>query len=161
LVSARSGIAELLIEKGGGIAASFVVDVSDDLTKDACAWRDAIESILTDRDAALERTRELRESLAHQLTWRAAADELVQAIHEYRGNSISAITPRISVHESVSIVASHHLDNPTESDIEEDGLGIAFGSVPNHHMELFRVTQDRRIEHRWYPETEPSEVEET
>ncbi len=34
---------------------------------------------------------------------------------------------------------------------EGDGVGLSFGSVRDHHIELFRVTDEGRVEHRWHP----------
>lgn len=35
---------------------------------------------------------------------------------------------------------------------QEDGVGLAFAGVRDHHIELFRVTEDGRVEHRWHPD---------
>ncbi len=79
LLSERSGLAELLLEQFGDDAEPFVVEVSDDLERDAPRWRDAIENVLTDRAAAIDQTRTLAERAAVTLTWEAAAHALCEA----------------------------------------------------------------------------------
>ena len=42
----------------------------------------------------------------------------------------------------------------TSASRTEDGVGIAVGSVQDHHLETFRITDRGRVQHRWFPDDE-------
>ncbi len=76
LVSDRSGLGELLVERlGAPAAASFVVRTSlatANFETDAGEWAQAIEEVLRHRSDAFARAGKLLAELADQLTWEAA-----------------------------------------------------------------------------------------
>jgi glycosyltransferase involved in cell wall biosynthesis len=81
LISARSGLGELLVEKLGEThARNFVVEVKDDTEADATEWARAIEQVLRDPKAAFARTAELQQRLEKELSWTTAAQSLMSAL---------------------------------------------------------------------------------
>lgn len=80
LVSARSGLAELLREHVPQLAASIVVNVTIDLDTDGSTWSSRLHEVLGDKPAAFERARRLREALAGVLDWDSAAKKLLLTV---------------------------------------------------------------------------------
>ncbi len=81
LVSDRSGIAELLIERlGAERAGQFVVPTDRGEDVDADAWAQQIRFVLLDQDAADRRAQQLYADLAPSLTWAGAVQGLLGAM---------------------------------------------------------------------------------
>ncbi len=80
LVSAESGLGELLRDLADDVAHRYVVDVTGDVEKDAGTWKEALGVLLSDREASFQRARELRDRLRESLSWDAAVRELVARI---------------------------------------------------------------------------------
>jgi len=81
LVSSRSGFGELLENQlEPSKAVQYVVQTTGDANTDATEWSRALETLLRDRTAAFRRARELHRDLSVQLTWDAAAYELLNAL---------------------------------------------------------------------------------
>ncbi|MBY8851379.1 glycosyltransferase family 4 protein [Saccharothrix longispora] len=78
LVSARSGLAELLFEVLGPGAAPMVVEVTDG-PRDRAVWSEAIRRVLEDLPGAFAHAEDVRRLLASRLGWRAAAVALLGA----------------------------------------------------------------------------------
>jgi glycosyltransferase involved in cell wall biosynthesis len=80
LVSAESGLADLLWEFEPEEAGRIVVPVTGDQKRDVRAWGEAIRAMLRDRDAEFRRVAALRERLAARLTWSGAAAALLERL---------------------------------------------------------------------------------
>ncbi|HYN78114.1 MAG TPA: glycosyltransferase, partial [Lamprocystis sp. (in: g-proteobacteria)] len=81
LVSDRSGIAELLIERlGAERAGQFVVPTDRGEDVDADAWAQQIRIVLFDQDAADRRAQKLYADLAPSLAWEGAVQGLLAAM---------------------------------------------------------------------------------
>jgi hypothetical protein len=76
LVSDKSGLGQLLREHLGDAAKLHVVEVHDDLKRDAEEWERRIEGVLLDREASFSRALKLRDELRPRLTWEAAVAAL-------------------------------------------------------------------------------------
>lgn len=75
LVTARSGLAQLLKEKlGKEGAAPFIVD-----SEQPSEWASRIDQILQCREVAFQAAQQLRDGIGPDLTWQAAAEGLEQA----------------------------------------------------------------------------------
>jgi glycosyltransferase involved in cell wall biosynthesis len=79
LISASSGLGEVLLSAGGP-ATACVVAVDDDPRADAARWAQAIVSRLDDRRAAFAHAAEVHKQLADRLSWPLAANELLAAL---------------------------------------------------------------------------------
>ena len=79
LVSANSGLGELLIDIGGA-AAACVVEVDDDLEADAARWSERITQVFDDRPAAFELAAEVRMLVAERCAWETTAATLLDAL---------------------------------------------------------------------------------
>ncbi len=90
LVSAESGLGQLLQERVPDLARDVVVDVLDVEKDDAARWAGEIEFVLRDREAAFGRARKLREALAPALDWTRETGTLVDVIRSLA----AAATPR-------------------------------------------------------------------
>jgi glycosyltransferase involved in cell wall biosynthesis len=80
LVSANSGLGELLAALGGP-AAGCVVPVEDVADRDARRWADAIERVFADRRAAFVAADEVRAQVAERCAWSACAASLLSALN--------------------------------------------------------------------------------
>jgi glycosyltransferase involved in cell wall biosynthesis len=80
LVSAKSGVAELLQNRLGRLADPMIVDVADEVDTDVRCWSAAIARVLADPEAALRYADEVRQRLAPELTWRHTVATLVEAV---------------------------------------------------------------------------------
>jgi glycosyltransferase involved in cell wall biosynthesis len=76
LVSANSGLGELLADLGG-TAADCVVVVDDDLAADSKRWSERIAALFDDRQAAFERAAEVRRQVSERCVWAQAAARLL------------------------------------------------------------------------------------
>lgn len=83
LVSAKSGLAELLCEAGGEECRRVVVEVSDDIVRTAANWEREIEFILRDRNASLVRAKTLRDELKKSVSWDESARALVDSVFSH------------------------------------------------------------------------------
>ena len=79
LVSAKSGLGEMLLGLGG-VAASCVVDVEDVAERDTASWARAIEAVLDDRRAAFDAATAVRIQVAERCTWLACAHKLLDVL---------------------------------------------------------------------------------
>lgn len=87
LVSASSGLAELLTEVlDREVVGRVVVPMSGYDEEDAESWARAIDATLRDRTAAFRRAAELRAVLAERVTWKAAAELLLEEARETAGH---------------------------------------------------------------------------
>jgi len=77
LVSARSGLAELLFEVLGAGAQPLVVDVSDDSERDRAVWSAALRRVFADLPGAFIHAEGVRRRLAPVLTWETTARTLL------------------------------------------------------------------------------------
>ncbi|MFF3584737.1 AAA family ATPase [Streptomyces mirabilis] len=74
LISSESGLADLLRETLGHEPASrFVVELSRDDERDTDKWARAIDRKLRDCDGAFRQAADLRDQMAHRVTWSRAA----------------------------------------------------------------------------------------
>jgi glycosyltransferase involved in cell wall biosynthesis len=80
LVSARSGLAEILRHHLGRIAEPMLVPVLDDLRRDAPRWREEIERTLDNLDDAFGYAHDVRVRLAGRLRWDETADKLLSQL---------------------------------------------------------------------------------
>jgi glycosyltransferase involved in cell wall biosynthesis len=77
LVSARSGLGELITEVAPAEAADVVVPVLHDDARDVPVWGHRITAIMTDRARAFAKAEAARQVLARRRTWAMAAEELL------------------------------------------------------------------------------------
>jgi glycosyltransferase involved in cell wall biosynthesis len=77
LVSARSGLAEVLLEFLGPAARAMIVDVTDHLEEDVPRWKEAIQLVLDDLPARFTYTHEIRSKLRAVLRWDLTVDALI------------------------------------------------------------------------------------
>lgn len=77
LVSARSGLGELITEVAPEMAPDLVVPVRHDDALDVPVWGHRIAAIMTDRTGAYARAEAARSVLARRRTWAMAAAELL------------------------------------------------------------------------------------
>ncbi|TPG40509.1 glycosyltransferase [Sphingomonas koreensis] len=83
LVSAESGLADLLVEKlSPEEVARTVVAVTNDAKSDTDTWSRAIERILLDRDTAFSHARQLRSTLSVSVNWAMAAANLFDRMNQ-------------------------------------------------------------------------------
>ncbi|MCX5115562.1 glycosyltransferase [Micromonospora sp. NBC_00362] len=80
LVSAQSGLAELLREQLGASADSLIVDITDDRDRDIRTWSNAVQRVLDDLPTAFAEIHRLRERLLLRFSWSAAVATLGSAI---------------------------------------------------------------------------------
>jgi glycosyltransferase involved in cell wall biosynthesis len=80
LISARTGLGELLSELSPSGAASFTVPLLSDDHRDTHVWGDAIARILKDLPAAFASVEDVRHIMAKKRTWAMAANQLLQSI---------------------------------------------------------------------------------
>lgn len=79
LVTAKSGLAEILRHHLGTLAEPMIVDVTDN-PSDVPRWRDAMQRVLDDLPAAFEYTHMVRAQLVKTLRWNATASALVMRL---------------------------------------------------------------------------------
>lgn len=91
LVSANSGLGELMSELGGA-AADCVVAVDDDLEADSRRWAERISEVLSDRKGAFARAAEVRRQIAAQCNWAATTRLLLEALG-IEVPEVAALTP--------------------------------------------------------------------
>lgn len=80
LVSARSGLAEILRELLGPGAEPLIVDVDDDFESDVRRWAKAIQRVLDDLPRTFEYTHGVRETLSKVLRWDTTVRTLVDRL---------------------------------------------------------------------------------
>lgn len=80
LVSSRSGVAELLDRRLGGLAGPMIVDVVDDLSRDTAVWARAVRGVLTNPTGAFELAHRVRSALAAELRWDTALNRLLKRL---------------------------------------------------------------------------------
>lgn len=85
LVSASSGLAEVLLEKAPPLAALHIVGVHRNMSQDATAWSSRMSEELMNREAAFARARRLRFALA-ELGWESAARSLLDRLSTDQGH---------------------------------------------------------------------------
>jgi glycosyltransferase involved in cell wall biosynthesis len=80
LISAQSGLGELLLSLLGADSKDVVIPVSGDLDRDGPVWSEAIHRVLSDRQGASEQTRNLQARLQSEFSWKAAVEGLMSGI---------------------------------------------------------------------------------
>lgn len=90
LVSGRSGLGEVLLERGTESAKRAVVQTfSADDDADIAAWQRAIGGVLRNRDAAYADAKCLREELTSVFDWNSAAEKLISEVRMCRQSTTS------------------------------------------------------------------------
>ncbi|WP_422768997.1 glycosyltransferase family 4 protein [Plantactinospora sp. WMMC1484] len=84
LVSAHSGVAELLREQLGASADSLIVDITDDPDRDIRTWSKAVQRVLDDLPTAFAEIHRVRERLLGRFSWPAAVATLGSAVRAQR-----------------------------------------------------------------------------
>jgi glycosyltransferase involved in cell wall biosynthesis len=84
LVSAHSGVAELLREHLGAAADNMIVDITDDPRRDTRRWSRAVQRVLDDLPTAFADTHRVQQRLLHRFSWSATVATLGTAIRPQR-----------------------------------------------------------------------------
>ncbi|WFE35093.1 glycosyltransferase family 4 protein [Micromonospora sp. WMMD975] len=84
LVSAHSGVAELLREQLGAAADNLIVDITDDRDRDIRAWTRAVQRVFDDLPTAFAEIHRVRERLLDRFSWSATVAALGSAIRAQR-----------------------------------------------------------------------------
>jgi glycosyltransferase involved in cell wall biosynthesis len=77
LVSAQSGLGELIEREAPDLAPHHVVPVTKDAERDGAAWAKRVETVLSDLTAAYARANRLRDALRATLSWETSVAALV------------------------------------------------------------------------------------
>ncbi|MEV8374729.1 glycosyltransferase family 4 protein [Kribbella sp. NPDC056861] len=80
LVSAHSGLAELLREYLGSAADNMIVDITDDPGRDARKWSQAVQRVLDDLPTAFAETHRIQQLLLGRFSWSETVARLGTAI---------------------------------------------------------------------------------
>jgi glycosyltransferase involved in cell wall biosynthesis len=109
LVSANSGLGELLSELDGA-AAECVVEVDDDLEVDGKRWAERIATVFADRETAFKHAAEVYEQVIAHCVWSATVATLLEKLElEY---ATKAVRPAISSGSIPSSIGSGTIDPP-------------------------------------------------
>jgi glycosyltransferase involved in cell wall biosynthesis len=89
LLSDRSGLAELILEFAPEEAHHWIVSVAGDETTFLGKWETQVEFILSDRKAARERLKTLRDKLSEKISWTASVKAMMDALNEKQNLTLS------------------------------------------------------------------------